>query len=53
MAKKTYTKPTIERVELKPEEAALTACKISTSIGPHPSGRHPCNQGAGCVLLTS
>jgi hypothetical protein len=33
MSKKVYTKPTIEKVELKPEEAALTACKVEHSIG--------------------
>jgi hypothetical protein len=33
MSKKAYTKPTIERVELKPEEAALTACKVEHTQG--------------------
>jgi hypothetical protein len=32
--KRSYIKPTIERVDLRPEEAVLGACKTSTSAGP-------------------
>lgn len=40
--KKTYKKPEITRVELKPEEAVLTACK---SRGVGPSKSQWCNPG--------
>lgn len=29
--KKTYQRPTVTKVELRPEEAVLTACKTSDS----------------------
>ncbi len=45
--KKAYEKPEIKKVELRPEEAALTLCKASGS----------CNQGAttspGCFTAGS
>ena len=53
MEKKPYTKPTIEKVELKPEEAALTACKTGGfTNGPN---RKSCGQAPGpaCRLPTS
>jgi hypothetical protein len=34
MAKKEYIKPEIKKIELKPEEAAITACKTKNSEGP-------------------
>jgi hypothetical protein len=33
MGKKQYEKPKVSRVELKPEEAALTACKTGNLAG--------------------
>ena len=33
-ARRSYTKPAVKRVHLKPEEAVLGGCKISTSFGP-------------------
>jgi len=32
--KKTYVKPTISEVKLRPEEAVLGNCKIADSAGP-------------------
>jgi len=32
--KKTYTKPEVKKVPLKPEEAVLGFCKISSNYGP-------------------
>lgn len=31
--KKTYEKPKVTKVELRPEEAALTACKMTGALG--------------------
>lgn len=42
--KKSYQKPLIEEVELKPEEAVLTGCKTTLSGGPDTS---PCRDTAG------
>ena len=33
-AKRSYTKPAVKRVPLRPEEAVLGACKVSGSFGP-------------------
>lgn len=45
--KKQYKKPEIARVEMKPEDAVLTACKTSAP-GPNKSIR--CNtRGPKCV----
>ncbi len=45
--KKAYEKPMVKKVELRPEEAALTACKTNGG----------CNQGAngppGCFTAAS
>lgn len=38
--KKPYKKPQIKRVELKPEEAVLGACKTAITAGP---ATLPCN----------
>ncbi len=32
--KKRYVKPAVEQVRLRPEEAVLGACKVSSGIGP-------------------
>ena len=47
--KKSYDKPQVTRVALKPEEAVLTACK--TNFGPGPvqnprTGNPPVGMGA-------
>jgi hypothetical protein len=42
--KKTYEKPKVTRVALKPEEAVLTACK--TIAGPGPM-QNPCTGPGG------
>jgi hypothetical protein len=33
-ARRSYTKPAVKRVHLKPEEAVLGGCKVSGSFGP-------------------
>ncbi len=33
-ARRSYTKPAVKRVHLRPEEAVLGACKVSGSVGP-------------------
>jgi len=33
-ARKSYTKPAVKRIHLKPEEAVLGACKASGQYGP-------------------
>ena len=32
--KKPYTKPKVKQVQLKPEEAVLGGCKVSSQFGP-------------------
>lgn len=50
--KKSYQKPLIEEVELKPEEAVLTGCKaIHGTAGP--GGICHKNVGQGCMDLGS
>jgi hypothetical protein len=47
MGKKPYKKPEIAKIELRPEEAALTACKIQSGAGPAASCLHStCKQSA-------
>ena len=49
--KKLYLKPEIKQVQLKPEEAVLGGCKISTLAGP---ARVTCDFGMGqCNTLIS
>lgn len=48
--RKRYEKPTVLRVELKPEEAVLGACKNSVSAGP---GQGNCSSIAPCASLGS
>jgi hypothetical protein len=33
-ARKPYVKPAVEQVKLRPDEAVLGACKVSSGIGP-------------------
>ncbi len=37
MEKKSYKKPTLNKVKLVPEEAVLGVCKNSVSVGPNQS----------------
>ena len=48
--KKTYAKPGISEVNLRPEEAVLGNCKISGSAGPLASS---CATPAACTGLKS
>lgn len=48
--RKRYEKPTVLRVELKPEEAVLGACKNSVTSGP---GQGGCSSIAPCASLGS
>ena len=49
--KKPYLKPEVRQVQLKPEEAVLGGCKISTFAGP---ARVTCDFGVGqCNTLIS
>lgn len=43
--RKSYTKPQIQQVPLRPEEAVLGACKTSTVSGP---AQATCNSPAPC-----
>lgn len=46
-ARKSYAKPVVRRVHLKPEEAVLSFCKVggkgSTGPGGHCGGKSPCS----------
>ncbi len=44
---KAYVKPQITRIELKPEDAVLTACKITNGSG---SGAKHCVVAKKCVV---
>jgi hypothetical protein len=33
-ARRSYTKPVVKRVHLKPEEAVLGGCKVTSQFGP-------------------
>jgi hypothetical protein len=47
MGKKSYKKPEIKKIELRPEEAALTACKVHSGAGPAgPCLHSTCKQSA-------
>jgi hypothetical protein len=50
--KKTYEKPKVTKVELRPEEAALTACKVTglVTCTCHPA---QATVGAGCMTAAS
>ena len=47
--RKPYMKPTLMKVQLKPEEAILGACK-KTGLGPAASG---CFSGVACRVISS
>ena len=48
--KKTYTKPEVKQVQLKPEEAVLGGCKVTGQFGPALSN---CTLPPGCAALMS
>jgi len=48
--KKTYVKPGIREVKLRPEEAVLGNCKYSGSVGPIQAA---CSSPASCKVLGS
>ena len=49
--KRPYIKPELKQVQLKPEEAVLGGCKLSTASGP---ARVTCDFGPGaCRALVS
>lgn len=49
-AKKSYAKPDIQQVSLRPEEAVLGSCKTSKISGP---GQGKCSAPSACSSLTS
>ncbi len=49
-AKRPYEPPTVQRVELRPEEAVLGACKTGNSGGPRASR---CRSIATCSSIGS
>ncbi len=49
-AKRAYAPPTVQRVELRPEEAVLGACKTGNSGGPRASR---CRSIATCSTIGS
>jgi hypothetical protein len=48
--RKRYTKPQIQEVPLRPEEAVLGACKTASVSGP---AQHRCNSPGPCSSLAS
>jgi hypothetical protein len=48
--KKPYKKPEVKKVQLKPEEAVLGACKSSGNVGPAALN---CTTGSACSSLGS
>ena len=48
--RKPYTKPQIQVVPLRPDEAVLGACKTASVSGP---AQHRCNSPSACSSLTS
>ena len=48
--RKPYVKPTLMKVQLKPEEAILGACKKVGATGPGASG---CTAGVACQVISS
>ncbi len=50
--KRVFTKPELQRVDLRPEEAVLGSCKFSASSGPGASGN--CSPaGSACSTIGS
>ncbi len=48
--KKPYAKPTLMKVQLKPEEAVLGACKNTGTVGP---GAVNCHSVTDCQTINS
>ncbi len=48
--RKTYHRPLVREVKLRPEEAVLGNCKISGSAGP---GQSSCDSPVSCTTLGS
>ena len=48
--RKPYVKPTLMKVQLKPEEAILGACKKTAAFGP---GAAACTSGVACQVISS
>jgi hypothetical protein len=46
-SRKPYSPPTVNQVELRPEEAILAGCKTSTDVGPF---TNKCIRGANSCL---
>jgi hypothetical protein len=49
-ARKPYTKPQIQEVPLRPDEAVLAGCKTSSISG---AGQHRCTTPSNCSAPTS
>jgi hypothetical protein len=49
-SKKPYTKPQIQEVPLRPDEAVLGGCKTSSISG---AGQHRCTSPSNCSAPTS
>lgn len=47
--RKPYQKPEIKQVDLVPEEAVLSACKLDTGIGTGPAPNCYKNPGQNCA----
>ncbi|MDH3446134.1 MAG: hypothetical protein OEN50_19580 [Deltaproteobacteria bacterium] len=47
---KTYSKPELRRIQLRPEEAVLGACKTGGSAGP---GQGTCSSPSACSSIGS
>jgi hypothetical protein len=45
--RRSYSKPAIKRVHLKPEEAVLGGCKITSSFGPTAANCKPLGNCSG------
>ena len=48
--KKPYTKPEIQEVPLRPDEAVLGGCKTASVSGP---AQHRCTLPSACTMTTS
>ena len=49
-SKKAYARPTVKRVPLRPEEAVLAVCKITSDSGPNGAN---CSNPSQCSAPTS
>jgi hypothetical protein len=49
-SKKAYTRPTVKRVPLRPEEAVLAICKITLDSGANGAN---CANPTACSTITS